>query len=107
MPTCWRSPASAASLGELTQRVLALPGVEDAVVFQSDRADAGGVRRIAALVVAPGRDAAALLAELRGAVDPVFLPRPLKCVTRLPRNATGKLPREALLALLEDDRATR
>jgi acyl-coenzyme A synthetase/AMP-(fatty) acid ligase len=93
-----------ASLGELTQRVLALPGVEDAVVFQCEQADAGGVRRIAALVVAPGRDASSLLAELRGAVDPVFLPRPLKRVELLPRNATGKLPREALLALLEDER---
>jgi acyl-coenzyme A synthetase/AMP-(fatty) acid ligase len=94
-----------ASLGELTQRVLALPGVEDAVVFQSERADAGGVRRIAALVVAPGRDPQSLLAELRPALDPVFLPRPLKCVERLPRNATGKLPREALLALLGEDGA--
>jgi acyl-coenzyme A synthetase/AMP-(fatty) acid ligase len=91
-----------ASLGELTQRVLALSGVEDAAVFQSDALDASGVRRIAALVVAPGRSSAALLAELRRAVDPVFLPRPLKCVDRLPRNATGKLPRAALLAMLAE-----
>jgi acyl-coenzyme A synthetase/AMP-(fatty) acid ligase len=91
-----------ASLGELTARVLALPGVEDAVVFQADAADACGVRRIAALVVAPGRSEADLLAALRPAVDPVFLPRPLKRVERLPRNATGKLPRAELLALLRE-----
>jgi len=30
----------------------------------------------------------------------VFLPRPLLRVDALPRNETGKLPRDALLALL-------
>ena len=37
---------------------------------------------------------------LRRSVDPVFLPRPLRRVARLPRNETGKLPRAALQALL-------
>ena len=40
------------------------------------------------------------LAALRRDIDPVFLPRPLKLVDALPRNETGKLPRVALLALL-------
>ncbi|GAB3736854.1 xanthomonadin biosynthesis 3-hydroxybenozate--AMP ligase XanA2 [Luteimonas pelagia] len=86
-----------ASLGDLTARLLAIPGVEDGVVFQLD---GEGVRRIAALVVAPGLDEAAILAGLRGAVDPVFLPRRLRRVEALPRNDTGKLPRAALLDLL-------
>lgn len=85
-----------ASLSELTRRLLALRGVEDAVVFQLD-ADTAGVRRLAALVVAPTRNEAELLAELRLAVDPAFLPRPLKRVATLPRNDMGKLPRAALL----------
>lgn len=92
-----------ASLAELSQRLLALPGVCDAVVLQAEQADAAGVRRIVALAVAPGKDAAGLLAALRRAVDPVFLPRPLKLVDALPRNDTGKIPRQALLALLADD----
>lgn len=92
-----------ASLADLTRRVLALQGVEDAVVFQPDAGEGGGVRRVAALVVAPGRDEAGLLAELKAALDPVFLPRPLKCVARLPRNDTGKLPRAALIAALSGD----
>jgi acyl-coenzyme A synthetase/AMP-(fatty) acid ligase len=50
-------------------------------------------------VVAPDLDAARVLAALRDRVDPVFLPRPLLFVARLPRNATGKLPHEALRAL--------
>ncbi len=92
-----------ASLGELTRRLLAVPGVADGVVFQADGAGEdgeAGVRRIVALAVAPGLDEATLLAALREAVDPVFLPRPLRLVDALPRNETGKLPREALLAAL-------
>jgi acyl-coenzyme A synthetase/AMP-(fatty) acid ligase len=38
-------------------------------------------------------------------VDPVFLPRPLRLVDALPRNETGKLPRAALLRLLQCETA--
>ncbi|MEO5595531.1 MAG: AMP-binding protein [Lysobacteraceae bacterium] len=89
-----------ASLGDLSRRLLAIPGVEDGMVFQSDETDASGVRRIAALAVAPDLTEAQLLAALRQVIDPVFLPRPLRRVASLPRNETGKLPRAALLELL-------
>ncbi len=89
-----------ASLGDLTRRLLAIPGVRDGVVFQLDGGDALGVHRIAALVVAPGLDEHVILDALRRAVDPLFLPRPLKLVATLPRNETGKLPRAALLEAL-------
>ncbi|MDE2497276.1 MAG: acyl-CoA synthetase [Xanthomonadaceae bacterium] len=89
-----------ASLGDLTHKLLAVPGVRDGVVFQVDETDAMGVRRIAALVVAPDLDAGAILRVLRCEIDPVFLPRPLKLVDTLPRGETGKLPRAALLAAL-------
>ena len=87
-----------ASLGDMTRKLLAIPGVEDGVVFQLE---GGGVRRIAALAVAPSLDEAAILAVLRRSIDPVFLPRPLRCVPALPRNETGKLPRALLAALLQ------
>lgn len=90
-----------ASLGDLNRRLLAIPGVNDGVIFQLD-ADAGGVRRLAALAVAPGQEAARILDALRAAVDPVFLPRPLRIVDTLPRNAAGKLPRAALLEMLRE-----
>ena len=90
-----------ASLADLTRRLFALPGVTDAVVLQLDEEDGSGVRRIAALVVAPGRSDAALLEELRLAVDPVFLPRPFRRVAALPRNETGKLARAAVLEALK------
>ncbi len=44
-----------ASLGDLTRKLLAMPGVLDGVVFQLDPTEDAGIRRIAALVVAPGR----------------------------------------------------
>jgi acyl-coenzyme A synthetase/AMP-(fatty) acid ligase len=89
-----------ASLGDLTRRLLAIPGVIDGAVFQSDEADAIGVRRIAALAVAPALNEQIILDALRASIDPVFLPRPLRLVESLPRNETGKLPRAALLDLL-------
>jgi acyl-coenzyme A synthetase/AMP-(fatty) acid ligase len=89
-----------ASLGDLTRRLLAVPGVLDGVVVQLDPCEITGVRRIAAVAVAPALDESAILDQLRQAIDPVFLPRKLRLVDALPRNETGKLPREALLRLL-------
>jgi acyl-coenzyme A synthetase/AMP-(fatty) acid ligase len=89
-----------ASLADLTRRLLALPGVTDAVAVQLDAEDGAGVRRIAALVVAPERSEAELLDELRLAVDSVFLPRPFRRIAALPRNETGKLARSAVLDAL-------
>ena len=89
-----------ASLGDLTRRLLAVPGVIDGAMLQLDACDVTGVRRIAALAVAPGLDAATILDALRNSVDPIFLPRRLRIVDALPRNETGKLPRDALLRLL-------
>jgi acyl-coenzyme A synthetase/AMP-(fatty) acid ligase len=89
-----------ASLGDLTRKLQAVPGVQDGVVFQMDDTDAMGVRRIAALAVAPGLDACAILAAVRCEIDPVFLPRPLKLVDALPRSETGKLPRAELLSAM-------
>ena len=90
-----------ASLADLTRRLLALPGVTDAVAVQLEDECGRGVRRIAALVVAPGRSESALLEDLRRAVDPVFLPRPFRRVDALPRNETGKLARAAVLEALK------
>ncbi|MDQ6646560.1 MAG: AMP-binding protein [Pseudomonadota bacterium] len=90
-----------ASLSDLSRRLLAIPGVEDGVMFQLGDGDALGVQRIAALAVAPGLDEHAILAALRLAIDPLFLPRPLRLVAALPRNETGKLPRAVLVELLD------
>ena len=89
------------SLAYLNHQLNAIPGVLDGAFFHLDdpRAARTGVARVAACVVAPQLDAARLLEQLRQRIDPVFLPRPLVFVTRLPRNSTGKLPQEALRSL--------
>ena len=89
-----------ASLADLTRRVLAIDGVQDAVVFQPGTESVATIRRVAALVVAPGLTAAQIHDLLAASVDPAFLPRPLVLVDALPRNELGKLPRAALLAAL-------
>ncbi|PJK14092.1 AMP-ligase [Lysobacteraceae bacterium NML07-0707] len=90
-----------ASLADLTRRLQAIDGVQDAAMLQL-QADASGVRRLLAVVVAPDMDDAAIIAQLRSVTDPVFLPRRIIRVDALPRNETGKLPRQALLALLDE-----
>ena len=91
------------SLAYLTHQLLAIEGVRDGAFFFPRHSPGGetGVTRLAAAVVAPGLDAAGVLAALRQRIDPVFLPRPLLLVDRLPRNGTGKLPQESLCALAE------
>jgi acyl-coenzyme A synthetase/AMP-(fatty) acid ligase len=51
--------------------------------------------------VADGFTDAEVLAGLAGEIDPVFLPRPLVLVSRLPRNEVGKLPRDQLMLALK------
>jgi acyl-coenzyme A synthetase/AMP-(fatty) acid ligase len=96
-----------ASLADLTRRLLSIPGVQDAVVFQPSDAEAeaqgvGQVQRVAAAVVAPTLSAQEILAAMALSVDPVFLPRPLLRVAELPRNELGKTARAQLLQLLRN-----
>jgi acyl-coenzyme A synthetase/AMP-(fatty) acid ligase len=86
------------SLGDLTHTLLQLDGVQDGVFFLPE--EEGLVTRLMAFVVAPGKTSEEIQRLLRAHVDPVFLPRPLVCVPSLPRNATGKLPRESVNELV-------
>jgi acyl-coenzyme A synthetase/AMP-(fatty) acid ligase len=92
-----------ASLAHLNHQLLAIDGVRDGV-FILPEPDGGPVTRLAALAVAPGLAPAQILAALRTRIDAAFLPRPVLLVDDLPRNALGKLPRDALLALLRGGR---
>ncbi|WP_172600404.1 AMP-binding protein [Sulfurivermis fontis] len=89
-----------ASLGDLTQRLLGIPGVDDAALLLLN-ADSERGGRLCAFVVAPQLSEQTVLEALRPRVDEVFLPRPIYRVPRLPRNDTGKLPRDELLAMLQ------
>ena len=87
------------SLAYLNHQIVAIPGVVDAAFFLPDEENIDGITRLAAFVVAPGLSNRQLIAALRLRVDPIFLPRPLVLLDKLPRNSTGKLPRTQLQAL--------
>ncbi|MFI4914668.1 MAG: AMP-binding protein [Steroidobacterales bacterium] len=89
------------SLAYLNHQLNAIPGVVDGEFYLREDAQTSiaGVTRLGALVVAPHLSAGAITQQLRERIDPVFLPRPLLLVAELPRNATGKVSREALQAL--------
>ncbi|WP_118179979.1 AMP-binding protein [Paraburkholderia phosphatilytica] len=95
------------SLGYLNHQLNEIAGVVDGVFFMPDDEPAGAhalpgehTRRLLAFVVAPGLDMASLQRALRQRIDAAFMPRPLVFVDALPRNATGKLPRDELLELV-------
>ena len=83
------------SLAHLNYHLNSIEGVRDgAFVVRGE--DGAHVTRLMAYAVAPGHTAKSLLKALRERIDTAFLPRPLRMVDALPRNATGKLPRQAL-----------
>jgi acyl-coenzyme A synthetase/AMP-(fatty) acid ligase len=86
------------SLAHLNHQLLSIAGVKDGV-FLMGETDGQRVARLMALVVAPELRSETILRALRERIDAAFLPRPLVFVDELPRNALGKLPREALLRL--------
>lgn len=89
-----------ASLSGLNRILVGLEGVADGTFLVPDDLDQRTTARLMAIVVAPHRTPGCILAELRGRVEPLFLPRRVFCVDALPRNELGKLPRQALLALV-------
>jgi acyl-coenzyme A synthetase/AMP-(fatty) acid ligase len=90
------------SLADLNQRLKAMPGVTDGVIFMPERS-----RRLAALVVAPGLAAADVIGYLKTHLEPVFLPRPVYLVPELPRQETGKLALSSVLELFTNVQAGR
>jgi acyl-coenzyme A synthetase/AMP-(fatty) acid ligase len=90
------------SLGYLNYQLNAVPGVIDGAFFMPDDGDGDKVIRLTAFAVAPGMTVATLLAALRERIDAIFIPRPLLLLDVLPRNSTGKLPRDTLLALAHE-----
>jgi acyl-coenzyme A synthetase/AMP-(fatty) acid ligase len=89
------------SIAYLNHQLADIPGIVDGCFFMPEETTVDGVTRLCAVVVAPDLTPAQLRESLRQRIDPIFLPRPTIFVDRLPRNATGKLPRADLLALLD------
>lgn len=83
------------SLAHLNYQLNSIEGVCDGA-FVVPEQEGEAVTRLAAYVVAPGLSSEALMNALRQRIDAAFLPRPLHFVNALPRNETGKLPRQSL-----------
>lgn len=83
------------SLAHLNYHLNSIEGVIDGV-FVIPEKDGDAVARLMAFVVAPEHTSRTLMAQLRQRIDAAFLPRPLHFVDALPRNETGKIPKQAL-----------
>ena len=90
------------SLADLNTRLTRIDGVRDGVIFQ-----APGSSRLAAMVVAPDLEARDIMESLGRSIEPVFMPRPFLMVDELPRQATGKLSRDAVVEMFESIRGER
>ncbi len=92
------------SIAELESRLLALAAVRDAAVLAMPGRAGRGQETWAVLAVEPGHtlSADAVRSALRAWLDPVVIPRRFRFVDALPRETTGKIRREVLLALFAE-----
>jgi acyl-coenzyme A synthetase/AMP-(fatty) acid ligase len=86
-----------ASLAGLNLLLREVPGLADAVFYMP--ATGLPTERLVLIYAGEPVDRDATLRCLRERMDPVFLPRTIIRVDRLPRSETGKLPRAALDAI--------
>ncbi|MCK5360328.1 MAG: AMP-binding protein [Gammaproteobacteria bacterium] len=89
-----------ASLAGLNHRLNAIAGIEDGVFVQNE-ADTGDVLRLSVAFVSAELSSDDVIKALGQQIDPVFLPRRVLKVAKLPRNETGKLPHSEMKKILE------
>ena len=83
------------SLGHLDYHLNSIEGVQDGAFWVPDEVPDGVVRPVA-FVVAPELTRDAIIGALRHRLEAPFVPRRVVHVAALPREATGKLTRDAL-----------
>lgn len=88
------------ALRDIDRHLRAVPGVEDVAVGALEVGGARGVEPLA-IVVAPGMTPELLRAALARHLDPVVVPRRLRIVPGIARDARGKLSRARLLEIYE------
>ena len=88
------------SLEGMNSLLRRIDGVADGMLFPLDEAAAGGVGRVAGVVVLRGRPLDDVRRDLRAALPAAFWPRPFRAVAEIPRGPTGKARRADLLALI-------
>ena len=110
----WKIGGKRASLSALNQQITEIPGVDDGCYFVPDanintalHDEAQPAQRLAAFFVSATLSPEQLRAALRDRIDPVFVPRHLYRMPRLPRDANGKLAHSALALLFSEQRLTK
>ncbi len=94
------------SLREVEERLLAIPGVRDAAALVQPSPGLRG-EEIWVAVAADGQTPERLRQALAAWFDPVALPRRIRVLDALPREATGKLGRSRLEALFRSPAGPR
>ncbi len=87
------------SLGNLNFHLNSIEGVLDGVFYLPEIEDGALITRLQAVVVSTELSSAQIIAELRKKIDPIFLPRKIRIVAKIPRNATGKVTQAILNSL--------
>jgi acyl-coenzyme A synthetase/AMP-(fatty) acid ligase len=91
------------SLQELNFHLKKAPGVIDGVIFQHKNGQDNTRRLVSVLKMESEVSTGEVIRHLRLRVDPVFIPKTFVQVDSLPRDANGKIPREKLVSLLEQE----
>ena len=84
------------SLAALNATLNAIPGVEDGAFLPPESSATNFLARMQVFAVSSTQSAQSILLALREQIEPVFLPRSVRLVPALPRNAVGKLTIQAL-----------
>ncbi len=92
-----------ASLAGLNLLLQDLPGLTDGVFYLPDTGEA--TQRLVLIHAGARLNRAATTNWLRARMDPVFLPRSIICIERLPRTDNGKLQQSALMQIFSEWRA--
>jgi acyl-coenzyme A synthetase/AMP-(fatty) acid ligase len=89
------------SLANLNFHLNSIDGVLDGVFYLPESDDDTLVTRLQAIVVTATLSSTQIIAELRKKIDPIFLPKKVRIVAQIPRNATGKVTQDILNSLQE------
>jgi acyl-coenzyme A synthetase/AMP-(fatty) acid ligase len=96
--------AKRVALSEIEERLRSLPGVGDVALAAHELPGLRG-HEVLVAAVATGWTVAGLRRALAAWLDPVTIPRRIRIVSELPREASGKLTRRRLLDLFASDDA--
>ncbi len=94
------------SLAHLNHQLNSIDGVLDGAFWMGDDDASGTVVRPMAVVVAPTLSSAQVAAALHALIDPVFVPRRIVMLDKIPREATGKVTAATLRGLAQPGKST-